>query len=101
MLPMLIIQGYQHSLPNNITLLKAPNFIRIGPIDLVIFKCSCQNLSHVGMGQGFSNPKLGLLRESIHVAKDLQHTQMHPCAYLLENVPPFGDYWPIVLVGRQ
>jgi len=46
----------------------------------------------VGMGQGFSNPKLGLLRESIHVAKDLQHTQMHPGAYLLKNVSPFGDY---------
>jgi hypothetical protein len=26
---------------------------------------------------------------------------MHPCAYLLENVPPLGDSWPIVLAGWQ
>jgi hypothetical protein len=26
---------------------------------------------------------------------------MHPCAYLLENVPPWGDYRPIVLAKWQ
>jgi hypothetical protein len=37
LLPMLAIQGYQHSLASNITLLKALDLIRIRPIDLVIF----------------------------------------------------------------
>jgi hypothetical protein len=26
---------------------------------------------------------------------------MHPCAYLLENVPPLEDYKPTILVGWQ
>jgi len=26
---------------------------------------------------------------------------MHPCAYLLENVPPLGDFKPTILVGWQ
>ncbi len=89
---MLAIQGYQHSLPSNITLLVAPDLIRTRLIDLVILKWSCQSLSQVGMGQGLSNPKSGLLGESIHVEKDLQQTQMHPFAYLLENVPPLGNF---------
>jgi hypothetical protein len=54
-----------------------------------------------GYGPKLLDPKLGLLRELIHVVKILQHIQMYPCAYLLENIPPFGDYWPIVLVGWQ
>ncbi len=31
----------------------------------------------------------------------LQQTHMHPCVYLLENVPPLGDSKPIVLVRWQ
>ncbi len=34
LLPTLAIQGYQHSLPSNIKLLRAPNSTRIGPIHL-------------------------------------------------------------------
>jgi len=37
LLPTLAIQGYQHSLPN-ITLQKALNVAKIGPIDLIISK---------------------------------------------------------------
>ncbi len=96
---MLAIQGYQCSLPSNITLLRAPDLIRIGQIYLVILKWSCQSFSQVGIGQGLSNPKSGLLRELIYVAKDLQQTQMHPCAYLFENVPPLGDFRLIVLAS--
>jgi hypothetical protein len=44
------------------------------------------------MSQGISYRKLGLLSESIHVAKNLQQTQLHPFAYLLENVPPLGIF---------
>jgi hypothetical protein len=45
LLPTLAIHGYQRSLPNNITLLGAPNFAKIKPIDLVIFRWLCQGLS--------------------------------------------------------
>jgi hypothetical protein len=53
LLPTLAIQGYQHSLLNNITLLGALNLTRIGRINLVIFGWSCQGLLQVGMGQRF------------------------------------------------
>jgi hypothetical protein len=35
----------------------------------------------------------------IHVVQHLQQSHMHPCAYLLENVPPWGDSRPTILVG--
>jgi hypothetical protein len=38
LLPTSTIQGYQRSLPNNITLLKVPNLVRIRPTNLVIFR---------------------------------------------------------------
>jgi hypothetical protein len=38
------IQAYQHSLLNNITLLRALDLVMIGPIDLVILEWSCQGL---------------------------------------------------------
>jgi len=44
-LPTSTIQGYQHSLPSNITLLVVPDLARICPIDLVIFGWPCQGLS--------------------------------------------------------
>jgi len=25
---------------------------------------------------------------------------MHPCAYLLENVPPLGDYRPLIILAK-
>jgi len=45
LLPTLAIQGYQRSLPNNITLLGVLDLARIGPIDLVIPGWLCQGLS--------------------------------------------------------
>jgi len=45
LLPTWAIQGYQRSLPNNITLLGALDWARIGPIDLVISGWLCQGLS--------------------------------------------------------
>jgi hypothetical protein len=42
-----------------------------------------------------------LFWELIRVVQHLQQSHMHPCAYLLENVPPLGDSRPIVLVGWQ
>jgi site-specific DNA-cytosine methylase len=72
LLPTLAIHSYQHSLPNNITLLGAPNLARIGPIDLVFFGWLCQVLSHAGIDQGFSNPKSSLILELIHVMQHLQ-----------------------------
>jgi len=45
LLPTLAIQGYQHSLPSNTTLLGALNLANIGPIDLVILGWSCQGPS--------------------------------------------------------
>jgi len=45
LLPTSAIQGYQHSLPNNITLLGALDLASIGPIDLVISGWPCQGLS--------------------------------------------------------
>ncbi len=71
LLPTSTIHGYQHFLPNNITLLRVPNLARIGPIHLVIFRWMCQGLSQVSMGQGFSNPKLGLFWELIYVVQHL------------------------------
>jgi len=45
LLPTLAIQGYQHSLPSNTTLLGALGLASIGPIDLVIFGWPCQGPS--------------------------------------------------------
>jgi hypothetical protein len=53
------------------------------------------------MGQGFSNPRSGLLWEFICVVQHLHKSHMHPCAHLLENAPPLEDYKTNVLVGRQ
>jgi hypothetical protein len=39
--------------------------------------------------------------ELIHVVQHLQQSHMHPCVYLLENVPPLGDFRPTILVGWQ
>jgi hypothetical protein len=39
------IKGYQRSLSGNITLLGVPNLIKVGPIELVISRWSCQSLS--------------------------------------------------------
>jgi site-specific DNA-cytosine methylase len=64
--------GYQCYIPSNITLLGAPDLIRIRPIDLVIFRWSCQGLSPMGMGQGLSNPKFSLFWELICVVQYLQ-----------------------------
>jgi site-specific DNA-cytosine methylase len=50
----------------------ALNLARIGLIDLVIFGWLCQGLSQAGMGQGLSNPKLGLFWELIRVVQHLQ-----------------------------
>jgi hypothetical protein len=30
----------------------------------------------------------------------LQKTHMHPCAYLLRNVPPLGDCGPFAILAR-
>jgi site-specific DNA-cytosine methylase len=72
LLPTSAIQGYQHSLLNNITLLGVLDLARIGPIDLVISGWLCQGFSQVGTSSGFSNPKLGLFWELIHVVQHLQ-----------------------------
>ncbi len=48
-------------------LVGVPNFIKIGPIVLVIFKWSSQGLSQVGMGQGLIDPMLNLFYKLIHV----------------------------------
>jgi hypothetical protein len=45
LLPTSTIQGYQCSLPSNITLLKALDLARIGPIDLIISGWFCQGFS--------------------------------------------------------
>jgi hypothetical protein len=37
------------------------------------------------------NPRSHLFWELIHVVQHLQQSHMHPCAYLLKNVPPLGD----------
>jgi len=54
LLPTSAIQGYQCSLPNNITLLGALNLAKTGPIGLIIFGWLCQDLSQVNTGQGLS-----------------------------------------------
>ncbi len=41
LLPTLMVQGYQHSLTNNITLLEAQDLDKIGPTNLVILGWSC------------------------------------------------------------
>jgi hypothetical protein len=35
------------------------------------------------------------------VLQYLQTSQLHSCAYVLENVPPLWDSWPLVLVAWQ
>jgi hypothetical protein len=58
-----------YSLPNNITMLGAPNLARGEPIDQVISKWPYQGLSHAGMEQGLLDPKLGLFWELICVVQ--------------------------------
>jgi hypothetical protein len=31
----------------------------------------------------------------------LQTSQVHSCAYVLENVPPLGDFWSVILAAWQ
>jgi site-specific DNA-cytosine methylase len=52
-------------------------------------------------GQGFSNPRSGLFWKFIRVVQHLHQSHMHPCAYLLENIPPLEDYKSTILVGWQ
>jgi hypothetical protein len=44
-----------------------PDLIKIGPIELVIFRWSSQGLSQAGMGQGLLDPMLNLFYKLIHV----------------------------------
>ncbi len=100
LLPTLAIQGYLHSLPSNINLLAALDLVMIGPIDLVICGSSCQGLSQVSMDQRL--PILGhVYFRNWFVLCNICSKHMHPCAYLLENVPPLRDYKPIVLARWQ
>jgi site-specific DNA-cytosine methylase len=101
LLPTSSIHGYQHSLLSNITLLGTLDLAKSGPIDLVIFGWPCQGLSQAGTNQGLSNPKSSLFWEWIFVVQHLQQSDMHPCAYLLENVPPLGDSRPTILARWQ
>ncbi len=57
------------------------------------------SFSQVGTSQGFFDLKLGLFWECIYVVQHLQYTRMHPCAYLLENVPPLRDARSTILAG--
>ncbi len=82
-------------------LARAPDLARIGPINLVIYGWSCQGLSQASTGQGHFGPKSCLLWELICVVQHLQQSHMHPCAYLLQNVPPLRDIKPIVLTKWQ
>jgi len=53
------------------------------------------------MGQGIFDPMSSLFWELIHVVQDLQMSHMYPRAYLLKNVPPLGDFRPIILARWQ
>jgi site-specific DNA-cytosine methylase len=50
---------------------EAINLVRIEPITLIIFEWPCQGLSQANIGQGLSNPMLGLFYELIHVVQYL------------------------------
>jgi hypothetical protein len=51
LLPTLVVQHYQHSLSNNITLLKVVDLAKIAPIDLVFLGWPGHGLSWVGISQ--------------------------------------------------
>ncbi len=42
-----------------------------------------------------------LLWELIRVLQYLRTSQLHSCAYVLENIPPLGDSQPAVLATWQ
>jgi site-specific DNA-cytosine methylase len=52
LLPRSAIQRYQWVSPSNITLLRAQDLAKVGPIDLVIAGWPCQGHTRVGRGEG-------------------------------------------------
>ncbi len=96
---MSMLQVYQCSLLNNITLLGAHVLLdNIGPKKLVILGWLCLSLSQIDIAQGLLDLKSRLLWELICVLY-LQTTQMHMCAYMLENGSQSRNSQPTNLVG--
>jgi site-specific DNA-cytosine methylase len=86
------IQGYQHALLNNITLLGAHDLDKIGLMDLVISRWPCQGLSHASISQGLSDPRSRLLWELIWVLQYLQTSyKLHSFA-CVGKCPTFGGF---------
>jgi site-specific DNA-cytosine methylase len=73
----------------------------IRPVDLVISGWPCQGLSQVGTGQGLSNPRSGLFSKLIRMLQYLQISQLHSCAYVLENVRHLGNFQLVVSTAWQ
>jgi hypothetical protein len=96
---MSIVQVYQCSLLNNITLLGAHVMLdKIGPLNLIILRWLYLGLSQIDIAQGHLDFKSRLLWELICVLHFLQTTQMHMCAYILEDGSPLGNSQPTNLV---
>jgi len=91
LLPNTAVRAYQHQLPTNISLLGAQDLTRVGEINLVIAGWPCQGHSTAVQGGGLQDHRSAMFWEMIRVIKHLQDNQVHPPAYILENVPLFGD----------
>jgi hypothetical protein len=91
LLPNTAIRAYQHQLPTDISLVGAQDLTRVGEINLVIAGWPCQGHSTAGQGGGLQDHRSAMFWEMIRVIKHLQDNQVHPPAYILENVPLLGD----------
>jgi len=65
--------------------------VKVGPIDLVITRWSCQGHTRVGRGEGLHDPRSRMFWEMLQVLCHLQTHQVHAPMYILENVPLLGD----------
>jgi site-specific DNA-cytosine methylase len=91
LLPNTTIRAYQHQLLAYISLLGVQDLTRVGEINLVIARWPCQGHSTAGQGGGLQDHRSAMFWEMIRVSKHLQDNQVHPPAYILENVPLLGD----------
>jgi hypothetical protein len=101
LLLMTAVQAYQHQLPQDISLLGAQDLTRVGEINLVIAGWPYQGHSTAGKGGGLQDHQSAMFWEMIRVICHLQDNQLHPPAYIFENVPLLGDAWSRVVASMH